>query len=110
MLSIDDVNQQFGWQQDLDTYGNGPQAYGTADADRYRELLGRKTIIYENWTANDQVPQDLGIPDRIYLGPYRRIPQLKGHLKGFFLNAALESDANYLPFVTAARYLSSPFS
>src|SRR5438067_2638774 len=38
MLSIDDVDQHFNWQQDLDTYGDGPQAYGTANADLMNRL------------------------------------------------------------------------
>jgi len=173
MLSTDDATQELTYPQDIATYGQGPYAFGVAnadlfnrvagalqarvpgahlltvgpeylgnydrpflqglrsrlapgidvmwtgpdiqarqfraaDADRYASILGRRTILFENWTANDQTPSFDGIPGRVYLGPYRRVPSLVGHLKGFFLDASQEVFGNFLPFTTAAKYMNAP--
>ncbi len=79
-----------------------------ADADAYGSLVGRAPIVWENWTANDNLSPPGSWPSRVFLGPYARRPNVVGHVQGFFFNPANQSDLNFLPLATAGDWMRHP--
>lgn len=82
--------------------------FSSAEADAYASDVGRAPIVWENWTANDVLSPPDSWPSRVFLGPYARRPNVVGHVKGFFFNAANQSDLNFLPLATAADWMWDP--
>jgi hyaluronoglucosaminidase len=82
--------------------------FSPAEADVYAGLIGRAPIVWENWTTNDALNFGGDWPARVFLGPYARRPDVAGHVGGFFFNPANQSELNYLPLATAAKWLRNP--
>ena len=78
------------------------------EARAYARAIGRKPAVWDNWTVNDIDGNVRARPRRIYLGPYRRLPDIAREVSGFFLNPMNEADLNLLPFATAADYFADP--
>ena len=76
--------------------------FAPSDAAAYAGLIGRTPIVWENWVTRDFVPT------RLYLGPYRKQPELVGAVQGFFFNAMNEPDLNMLPLATAGDWMRDP--
>lgn len=84
--------------------------FSAADARAYGEAIGRKPLLWDNWTNNDTAGnaiQPLGTA-RIFLGPYRHKAEIAAEIDGIFLNPANEADLNLLPFGTAVDFMRSP--
>ncbi|MGZ8648610.1 MAG: beta-N-acetylglucosaminidase domain-containing protein [Solirubrobacteraceae bacterium] len=84
-----------------------------ADARAYGERIGRRPLVWDNWTNTDTTGSIFGSLSeertvRIFLGPYRRRPEVAGAVGGFFFNVANEADLNKLPLATAAAFLDHP--
>jgi hyaluronoglucosaminidase len=80
------------------------------DVRAYRKLIGRRPILWDNWSNDDttgNAVRPVGTV-RLFLGPYRRPAPVAHALGGVFLNPANEADAGTLPLATAGDYLSSP--
>src|SRR5207302_7864341 len=71
--------------------------------------IGRKPVVWDNWTVNDDDGNIFNASRRIHLGSYPRRPDIVGQVRGFFLNPMHEADLNELPFVTAGDYFADPF-
>lgn len=83
--------------------------FTAADARAYAERIGRRPIVWDNWTNDDSSGNAVPVGTaRIFLGPYRRRAELAGEVRGFFLNPANEADLNVLPLATAADWLRDP--
>jgi hyaluronoglucosaminidase len=82
-----------------------------ADAAKYAALIGRKPIVWDNWTNNDFVVDATSLASaRLFLGPYTRAPNVAGSVDGWFFNPASEADVNMLPLATAGDWLRNPYS
>lgn len=82
------------------------------DARAYGALIGRQPIVWDNWSNDDGTTTGrygTGHPYRLFLGPYRRRPDVVGAVGGFFLNPMNEADVNMLPLATAADWLRDPY-
>ena len=81
------------------------------DARAYARHVGRKPIVWDNWTNNDASGNALsGQAARIFLGPYKRRADVAGELRGFFFNPTNEADLNLLPLATAGDWMRDPDS
>ena len=84
------------------------QDFSPADAQAYGRQIGRRPIVWDNWSNDDtsgNIVRPLGTV-RLFLGPYRRPARTARAVAGFFLNAANESDVGKLPLATAGDYLA----
>jgi hypothetical protein len=80
------------------------------DAAQYAALIGRKPIVWDNWTNNDFVVDATSLASaRLFLGPYTRAPNVAGAVDGWFFNPASEADVNMLPLATAGDWLRNPY-
>ncbi len=80
------------------------------DAAAYAQAIGRKPVVWENWTNNDtagNAVQPIGTA-RIFLGPYLREADAAGAVRGFIFNPANEAYLNLLPLATAADWMHDP--
>ncbi len=85
------------------------QDFSAADAHAYGETIGRRPLVWDNWTDDDTAGNALPVGTaRIFLGPYRRRAEVAGAVGGFFLNPMNEADLNMLPLATAADFLRDP--
>jgi hyaluronoglucosaminidase len=84
-------------------------AFAPADARAYGRLIGRRPLVWDNWTDDDTAGNatPLGTA-RIFLGPYLRRPDVAGSVGGFFLNPMNEADLNLLPLATAGDWMRAP--
>jgi hyaluronoglucosaminidase len=81
-----------------------------ADAQAYARLVGRKPIVWDNWTNNDfAVTAEADATARIFLGPYSRPAGVAGSVAGWLFNPATEADLNMLPLATAGDWLHNPW-
>jgi hyaluronoglucosaminidase len=80
-----------------------------ADAAAYGQRIGRRPVVWDNWTNNDTAGNatPLGTA-RIFLGPYKREAATAGAVRGFFFNPANEADLNLLPLATAGDWMRDP--
>ncbi len=88
----------------------GSTDFTAAQANAYGRWIGRKPLVWDNWTANDLDGNIFGQTTRIYLGPYERRPGVARAVGGFFLNPMNEADLNLLPFATAGDWMADPRS
>jgi hyaluronoglucosaminidase len=80
-----------------------------ADARAYAAHIGRRPVLWDNWTNTDTAGSAAGdAAARIFLGPYRRRPGVAARLDGVFLNVANDAHLNKLPIATAADWLAAP--
>ena len=80
-----------------------------AAARTYGRRIGRRALVWENWTNNDTAGNATPTgAARIFLGPYRRRADVAGAVKGFFFNPMNEADLNRLPLATAGDWMRSP--
>jgi hypothetical protein len=85
------------------------QAFTPGDARAYGEAIGRRPVVWDNWTNNDTAGNFGGLDAvRIFLGPYKRDPAVAGELRGFFFNPMNEADLNQLPLATAGDWMRDP--
>ncbi len=83
--------------------------WSAAQARAYGRLVGRRPLVWENWTNTDAAGSAApGGTVRIFLGPYVRRADVRGAVGGFFFNPANEPDLNVLPLATAAAWLRDP--
>lgn len=73
------------------------------DARAYGRLIGRRPLVWENWTN-----VDAAAGTRIFLGPYVRRTDVRGAVGGFLFNPANDPDLNLLPLATAADWMRDP--
>ncbi|HEX8075609.1 MAG TPA: beta-N-acetylglucosaminidase domain-containing protein, partial [Thermoleophilaceae bacterium] len=83
--------------------------FAPADAAAYGKLIGRRPLVWDNWTDDDTAGNatPLGTA-RIFLGPYLRRADVAGAVGGFFLNPMNEADLNMLPLATAGDWMRNP--
>jgi hyaluronoglucosaminidase len=85
------------------------QAFAPADADAYGRWIGRRPLVWDNWTNDDTAGNATPAGTaRIFLGPYLRSANVAGHVGGFFLNPMNEADLNLLPLATAGDWMRDP--
>src|SRR4051812_1423595 len=81
-----------------------------ADAAAYGRAIGRRPLLWDNWTNDDStgnaLPQVGTV--RIFLGPYHHRPGITREIGGIFLNPANEVELNLLPLATAADFMRAP--
>ncbi len=83
--------------------------FSPEDAQAYARLIGRKPIVWDNWTNNDASGNAIGgQAARIFLGPYKRRADVASELRGFFFNPTNEADLNLLPLATAGDWMRDP--
>ena len=84
--------------------------FAPADAAAYGRAIGRRPLLWDNWTNDDStgnaLPQVGTV--RIFLGPYHHRPGIAREIGGIFLNPANEAELNLLPFATAADFMRAP--
>ncbi len=82
-----------------------------ADARAYGKLIGRRPLVWDNWT-NDDTAGNATPPGtaRLFLGPYIREPATARAVGGFFFNPANEADLNFLPLATAGAWMKEPWA
>jgi hypothetical protein len=79
------------------------------DARAYGQLIGRRPLVWDNWTNNDTAGNATPFgAARIFLGPYRRHPDVAGSVGGFFFNPMNEAGLNELPLATAGDWMRDP--
>ncbi|MEA2353781.1 MAG: hyaluronoglucosaminidase [Thermoleophilaceae bacterium] len=84
-------------------------AFAPADARAYGKLIGRRPLVWDNWTDDDTAGNATPAGTaRLFLGPYLRRPDVSGSVGGFFLNPMNEADLNLLPLATAGDWLRAP--
>ncbi|TMM09370.1 MAG: hypothetical protein E6G00_10515 [Actinobacteria bacterium] len=84
-------------------------AFAPADAHAYGRLIGRRPLVWDNWTDDDTAGNALPPGTaRIFLGPYLRRADVAGSVGGFFLNPMNEADLNLLPLATAGDWMRAP--
>ncbi len=82
-----------------------------ADARAYGKLIGRRPLVWDNWTDDDTAGNATPAGTaRLFLGPYIREPATARAVGGFFFNAANEADLNFLPLATAGTWMEHPRS
>ncbi len=90
---------------------NIPSEHWTAaDARAYGARIGRRPLVWDNWTNNDtsgNYSSEVGTA-RIFLGPYQRRADTAGAVSGFFFNPMNEADLNMLPLATAGDWMRAP--
>jgi hyaluronoglucosaminidase len=83
--------------------------FAPEDAAAYGRAIGRRPLVWENWTNNDTAgnatPHGTA---RLFLGPYRRRAEAAGAVGGFFFNPMNEADLNLLPLATAGDWMRDP--
>jgi hyaluronoglucosaminidase len=85
------------------------QEFAPEDAAAYGRAIGRRPLVWENWTNNDTAGN--ATPHgttRVFLGPYKRRPDAAGAVGGFFFNPMNEADLNLLPLATAGDWMRDP--
>lgn len=93
--------------QDVYIFWTGPVVESptitVAQATRYKTLIKHRVILWDNYPVNDQLPT-------LDLGPSRgRDPELHAVLDGYMSNSmGYENEANRIPLLTIADYLSNP--
>ena len=84
-------------------------AFAPSDARAYGKLIGRRPLVWDNWTDDDTAGNALPPGTaRIFLGPYLRRPDVAGAVGGFFFNPMNEADLNLLPLATAGDWMRGP--
>jgi hyaluronoglucosaminidase len=84
-------------------------AFAPADARSYGRWIGRRPLVWDNWTDDDTAGNATPAGTaRIFLGPYLRRPDVAGAVGGFFLNPMNEADLNLLPLATAGDWMRAP--
>lgn len=84
-------------------------AFAPADAAAYGKLIGRRPLVWDNWTDDDTAGNATPAGTaRIFLGPYLRRADVAGAVGGFFFNPMNEADLNLLPLATAGDWMRSP--
>ncbi len=82
-----------------------------ADAHAYGKLIGRRPLVWDNWTDDDTAGNATPAGTaRLFLGPYTREPATARAVGGFFFNPANEADLNFLPLATAGAWMDHPGS
>ena len=85
------------------------QAFTPEHARAYGRAIGRRPVVWDNWTNNDTAGNFGGLDAvRIFLGPYKRDPSVAPELRGFFFNPMNEADLNQLPLATAGSWMRNP--
>jgi hyaluronoglucosaminidase len=85
--------------------------FTAADARAYAKWIGRRPLLWDNWTNTDTAGSALGDhAARIFLGPYKRRAEAAPELGGIFLNPANDAHLNKLPLATAADWMAAPAS
>ena len=85
------------------------QHWRAEDARAYGEHIGRRPLVWENWTNNDTAGNATPAGSvRLFLGPYTRKPDVAGSVGGFFFNPMNEADLNLLPLATAGDWMRDP--
>src|SRR5439155_10739239 len=85
------------------------QAFAPRDARAYGRLIGRRPLVWDNWTDDDTAGNAIPAGTaRIFLGPYLRRADVAGSVGGFFLNPMNEADLNLLPLATAGDWMRAP--
>lgn len=85
------------------------QEFSPEDAAAYGRHIGRRPLVWENWTNNDTAGN--ATPHgttRVFLGPYKRRADAAAAVGGFFFNPMNEADLNLLPLATAGDWMRSP--
>ena len=83
--------------------------FAPADARAYGRLVGRRPLVWDNWTDDDTAGNATPAGTaRIFLGPYVRRPDVAGSVGGFFFNPMNEADLNLLPLATAGDWMRAP--
>ncbi|MFL5779963.1 MAG: beta-N-acetylglucosaminidase domain-containing protein, partial [Thermoleophilaceae bacterium] len=84
-------------------------AFTPADARAYARWIGRRPLVWDNWTDDDTAGNATPAGTaRLFLGPYLRRPDVAGTVGGFFLNPMNEADLNLLPLATAGDWMRNP--
>ncbi|HEX8066786.1 MAG TPA: beta-N-acetylglucosaminidase domain-containing protein [Thermoleophilaceae bacterium] len=85
------------------------QEFAPEDAAAYGRAIGRRPLVWENWTNDDTAgnatPHGTA---RLFLGPYRRRADAAGAVGGLFFNPMNEADLNLLPLATAGDWMRDP--
>lgn len=85
------------------------QHWKPADAAAYGKLIGRRPLVWDNWTDDDTAGNATPFGTaRLFLGPYIREPGTARAVGGFFFNPANEADLNLLPLATAGAWMKNP--
>jgi hyaluronoglucosaminidase len=85
------------------------QPFTPDQAAAYGERIGRRPLVWENWTNNDTAGNATPHGSaRIFLGPYRRSADVAGAVGGFFFNPMNEAGLNLLPLATAGDWMRAP--
>jgi hypothetical protein len=85
------------------------QEFAPEDAAAYGRNIGRRPLVWDNWTNNDTAGN--ATPHgttRLFLGPYKRRADAAGAVGGFFFNPMNEADLNLLPLATAGDWMRDP--
>lgn len=85
------------------------QEFAPEDAAAYGRHIGRRPLVWENWTNNDTAGN--ATPHgttRLFLGPYKRRADAAGAVGGFFFNPMNEADLNLLSLATAGDWMRDP--
>src|SRR5207253_9065588 len=84
-------------------------AFSPRDAAAYGKLIGRRPLVWDNWTDDDTAGNATPFGTaRIFLGPYLRRPDVAGSVGRFFLNPMNEAGLKLLPLATAGDWLRAP--
>src|SRR5918912_631538 len=84
-------------------------AFAPSDAAAYGQRIGRRPLVWENWTDDDTAGNATPAGTaRLFLGPYLRRPDVTGAVGGFFFNPMNEADLNMLPLATAGDWMRAP--
>lgn len=84
-------------------------AFAPGDARAYGKRIGRRPLVWDNWTDDDTAGNALPAGTaRLFLGPYVRRPDVAGSVGGFFFNPMNEADLNLLPLATAGDWMRDP--
>lgn len=86
----------------------GSRNFTPAQVSAYAQAIGRKPVVWDNWTVDDSDGNIVGQTQRVHLGSYPRGADIVNQVRGFLLNPMNEADLNELPFLTAADYFADP--
>lgn len=98
--------------KDIEVMWTGPAIFSTdfaaTDATAYGRAIGRKPLLWDNWTSNDTRGGAGDNPTVVALGPYARSHDLSRAVGGILLNPTNRAELNLLGFGSAARYFDDP--
>jgi len=97
---------------DIEVMWTGPAILSTdftaADAAAYGRAIGRKPLLWDNWTATDTRGGANDDPTVAFFGPYARSHDLSSAVGGILLNPTNRAELNLVGFGSAARYFDDP--